>query len=46
MAPRPTWSGALQINALLQAHVSLTKGTEDYRGKEGLTEQRRLHPAR
>lgn len=38
MAPRPTWSGALQINGPLQAHVSLTKGTESYRGKEGLTE--------
>lgn len=38
MAPRPTWSGALHLNAFLQAHVSLTKGTEDYRGKEGLTE--------
>jgi DNA end-binding protein Ku len=38
MAPRPTWSGALQINGPLQAHVSLTKGTESYRGKEALTE--------
>lgn len=38
MAPRPTWSGALHLNAFLQAHVSLTKGTESYRGKEGLTE--------
>lgn len=38
MAARPTWSGALQINGPLQAHVSLTKGTESYRGKEGLTE--------
>jgi DNA end-binding protein Ku len=38
MALRPTWSGALQINGPLQAHVALTKGTESYRGKEGLTE--------
>lgn len=38
MASRPTWSGALHINALLQAHISLTKGTEDYRGREGLVE--------
>jgi DNA end-binding protein Ku len=32
---RPTWSGALQIS-VLQAHISITKGTEDYRGREGL----------
>ncbi len=38
MAPRPTWSGALHLNAFLQAQVSLTKGTESYRGREGLTE--------
>lgn len=38
MAPRPTWSGALHLNAFMHAQVSLTKGTESYRGKEGLTE--------
>jgi len=38
LANRPTWSGALHINAFLEAHISLTKGTEDYRGREGLVE--------
>jgi DNA end-binding protein Ku len=38
LASRPTWSGALDINAFLKAHVSFTKGTEDYRGREGLVE--------
>jgi non-homologous end joining protein Ku len=38
LASRPTWSGALHINAFLEAHVSFTKGTEDYRGREGLVE--------
>jgi DNA end-binding protein Ku len=35
---RPTWSGALHINAFLEAHISLVKGKEDYRGREGLVE--------
>ncbi len=35
---RPTWSGVLHVNAFVQAHISLTKGTEDYRGREGLVE--------
>jgi DNA end-binding protein Ku len=38
LASRPTWSGALHINAFLQAQISLVKGTEDYRGREGLVE--------
>lgn len=38
MASRPTWSGVLHINAFLEAHISLVKGTEDYRGREGLVE--------
>jgi DNA end-binding protein Ku len=38
LASRPTWSGALHINAFLQAHISLVKSTEDYRGREGLVE--------
>jgi DNA end-binding protein Ku len=38
LATRPTWSGALHINAFLTTNISLTKGTEDYRGREGLVE--------
>jgi non-homologous end joining protein Ku len=38
LASRPTWSGLLHINAFLEAHISLVKGTEDYRGREGLVE--------
>lgn len=32
------WSGALRINSLLQAQVSISKGSESYRGKEDLKE--------
>jgi len=35
---RPTWSGALHLNAFLEAHIALVKGKEDYRGREGLVE--------
>lgn len=35
---RSIWSGALRINSLLQAQVSICKGSEPYRGKETLKE--------
>jgi len=35
---RSIWSGALRINSLLQAQVSISKGSESYRGKEDLKE--------
>jgi DNA end-binding protein Ku len=35
---RSIWSGALRINSLLQAQVSIGKGSEPYRGKEDLKE--------
>src|ERR1019366_5686432 len=38
MALRSMWSGALQINSLLQAQVAICKGSETYRGKEELRE--------
>jgi Ku protein len=37
LAGRSTWSGAIHF-ALLDAHISLTKATEKYRGRESLKE--------
>jgi Ku protein len=38
MALRTMWSGVLEINTLFKLHVSICKGTEEYRGKDALRE--------
>jgi DNA end-binding protein Ku len=38
MALRTMWSGVLEVNTLFKAHVSICKGSEDYRGKDQLRE--------